>query len=229
MDFIITRQDQELVMDNDTTYCDLQLVHAHIELVGDNPLDMSTAGALDNARLYNIQAGTQTGIQVYNTSTINQGGQTSDLYNHKLVNSIYTHSTAINHGWANVAIEGMLQDVHFLRDTRYTIHNNTALTIPSDLGSIGNRMNIMSFPTHPRKLEKVRMQSRLTVKTHWLGNAPIISRTAMFAEDFADKDPSTFRNQDQTIKYWDASAPQIPASCINYLFMTFRVTPRVDL
>lgn len=236
MEFVVTRQNQEFVVSNDMLYCDIDLVHGHIELVGDvPPLDMPSTAQI---AAYNngLRTGAQSDINTYNTHALNFGGETSILYGGKVVNGLYTHNTAINHGWANVDIDGLTRGGHFLKDMVSTEHNDSGFWIPSDFGFVDNRMKLLNYPTEPRKLEAVRLEQRLRVKTTWMGSAPHPSRVAMFAEDFADKDPSTYRNADGTIRYVQPFEPpavfpglQIPASCINAMFLMFRVTPRIDL
>lgn len=234
MTMVVTRQKQSFQFDSSQDLADIELMRASVQLMGDPPNNNQGGLYGNNGEAYN-GVGLETyayGFDRVNiNSIINAPGITSKVYNIAGENAVQLHNNSIMHDWVTVNIRGMMEAHHFLRDNRSNI-NNVSLLLPTDMGIPAVRANSMQTSNPTATFDAVKLAQTLTVDTHFIGNAPEHDRLARFVEDFADTDPSTYRNADGTVKYYTDALPQvcqIPANMINCMILEFRLKPRVTL
>ena len=222
----VTRQDQSFVASSDLQLCDVELINASVELVGEPGIG---------------NVGIVTGPTTPHNNTmnllhaVNDAGTNSTVYGISSGNRII-HKSHLNHGHLNVSIVGMNQGQQFRQDSQVG-GNNLQLTIPTDNGLVLHRD--VTWPPTPIIMEKVHLQQNLRVQSVFTGTWPSTKKIARFAEDWADVVESgvTKRNSDGTIRYFvnddegQASAQecQVPANCINSLKLVFKISPRTEL
>jgi len=222
----VTRQGQEFVTSGDLQLCDVELINASVELVGEPGLG---------------NFGNQTGATTPHRGTtnklhtVNNAGVTSTVYGVSGENRTIT-KTHLNHGYINVSITGMTQGHQFRTDISQA-GNNLELLIPTDLGLSVNRNT--AWPSTPMMMENVHLQQNLKVHASFAGTWPIQKRVARFTEDWADSTAvtGTKRNADGTVRYFvdddegQASTEQcqVPSNCIEVLKLVFKVTPRTSV
>ena len=222
----VTRQGQEFVTSGDLQLCDVELISASVELVGEP--------GIGNVGLVTGTTAPHKGT-VNLLHTVNDAGQTSTVYGIQSDNRILT-KTHINHGHVNVSIVGMTQGHQFRTDISQP-GNDLELLIPTDLGLSMNRH--VSWPPMPLLLENVHLQQNIKVHAVFAGTGPRNARIARFTEDWADSPAvtGTTRNVDGTVRYFvdddegQASEEecQVPSNCIDALKLVFKVTPRTVL
>lgn len=225
MTLYVTRQNQQFVVANDITLCDLQLIRSSVELVGEPGVSIGNAGLATGAS--QIGFGYTHGLAASYGSTIN----TLYAVNKGVVANAVQHKTSINHGWMNIEIEGMSQARNFMRDDRQ-MDNELSIVVPTDSGLMAVRAAQQGGPPHPIMLENVKLNQNINIACQFAGSGSKQSRTARFVEDFADADPATYRSADGTVKYYDDSgvgadtACQIPSNLVNCMILQFQMTPR---
>lgn len=222
----VTKQGQEFVTSGDLQLCDIELINASVELVGEPGIG---------------NVGIQTGATTPHKGTmnllhaVNDAGTTSTVYGISAENRILT-KTHLNHGHVNVTIEGMTQGHQFRKDVSQG-GNDIDLMIPTDLG-LGLHRNV-DWPRTPLMLENVHLQQRIRINCFFAGTWPARERYARFTEDWADSTAvsGTKRNSNGTVRYFvnddegqsSAQECQVPANCIDSLKLVFKVTPRTKL
>lgn len=229
----VTRQNQQFTIAQGVTLSDLELIRSSVELVGEPGFAYTTQvgrghteGAYDTAGSDTAEVNFTYGSTLNTLYAMNQTGSSTVLSTTE-PNAVI-HKTHLNHGWVNVAITGMTQGRSFMRDDGYE-DNSFDLILPTDNGLISTRAAQQSGAPHTIKLENVQLEPRVVVNTQFSGNWPKSRRVARFVEDFADTDATTLRNDDGTVKYYDASgsgACQIPSNMINCMILQFTMTPR---
>lgn len=226
MTLYVTRQNQQFVVANDITLCDLELIRSSVELVGEPGVSVGDAGLV--AGTSQIAFGnTQGDVAGAYGATVNA------LYdlNKGVVENAVQHKTRINHGWMNIEIEGMSQARNFMRDDRQ-VDNELSLVVPTDSGIISIRAAQQNGPPHPLILENIKLEQNIRIACQFAGSGSKQSRTARFVEDFADENPLTYRSTDGTVKYYDDSGGpangncQIPSNLVNCMILQFQMTPR---
>lgn len=240
----VTKQDQEFVTTNDLQLCDVELVNASVELVGEP--------GFGNTGLVNtgfVQA-TPTASQAYNGSinylyAVNQPGPggVSNVFGYNQTNRVLMKKE-LHHGHVNVHIEGMTKSHQFRQDDAQAGNVGVELAIPTDMGLMSNRAAIQQWPTHPVVIEAVHLQQRMRVKTEFMGTAPSTEKRARFVEDWADSEivkqqiaPEVTRNEDNTVRYFEGNLEGtaqtseciVPSNCINVMKLVFRIRPRTTL
>lgn len=240
----VTRQDQEFVTTNDLQLCDVELVNASVELVGEP--GYGDVGLINTG--YD-PAGTTDALKYkgYKSSMnllhgVNNSGAVSNVYGYDQPNKIYLRSE-LNHGHCNVSIQGMTESHQFRQDSQQK-GNMIDLMIPTDMGLIESRIVNNTWPSTPIVLEAVHMEQRLRVHTSFAGIAPAVNRVARFTQDWADSlavqqsDPPTItRNDDGSVRYFinndegqsSTTECQVPANCIDAMKLVFRIRPRTTL
>ena len=232
----VTRQDQEFVIANDTTVADLELIRSTIELVGEPGFGNGTqyGGGVVGGAVNSGGLGIEEIFPVYGStlnylySVMNTGVSTVDGSTQP--NAI-VHKSCLNHGWANVKIDGITQARSFMRDDRYS-DNDIDILVPTDYGLLANRAINAAGPSHTLKLENIQLEPRVRVKSTFVGCGTPGARRARFVEDFADTDVATYREPDKSVKYFvdDSKGEcQIPANMITCLILQFQMTPRSTL
>lgn len=231
----VTRQDQQFVVAEDITLCDLHLVRSSVELVGEPGFAGSAQighGHVQGAYAPDATAGTLD-VQMPNyLTTVNQlyamnFSGSSTVRGSTGINAV-VHKTSLNHGWMNIEIDGMSQNRNFMRDYRLD-DNELSIVVPTDCGLLPVRMAQQSGPPHPIILENIKLEQTIRIKSQFAGNASKQSRTARFVEDFADTDAATYRSDDGTVKYFTEAGIgpcQIPANMVNCMILQFQMTPR---
>ena len=240
MTFVVTRQAQNFRFGASQDFCDIQLMRASVQLMGDPPIEDKGGLFGANGLTYNGVDVTQYGYthdSVNLISPVNHGGATSTVKNITGPNEIKLRDNSIMHDWVSVGIQGMMEPHHFLRDNTDNMNSITMIT-PTDMGVPAKRTGAMQSMNPPVKFEAVKLDQNLIVHTHFMGSLPQEKRLARFVEDYADTNPSTLRNPDGTVKYFadqagvfgaTQSVSQIPANMINCMILEFLVTPRVAL
>lgn len=230
MTLYVTRKDQEFVVSNDLQLVDIELVRSSIELMGE-PGFTAEGGYVNGGR--DVAGGATPILQnkaymatVNGLYAINKTG-TSTLYGDTGTNSI-VHLPHLNHGWANVEIKGMTEGNQFLRDENFT-DNSLSLIVPTDHGLLSVRSAQQNGPPTELRLERVKMQQKLRVNIQFAGTWPTNKRQARFVEDFADTDPTTYRNTDLTVKTHGTTDCQIPSNMIVCAVLQFKIKPRTTL
>jgi len=221
----VTRQSQQFVVSNDITLCNLELIRSSVELVG----EPGVSGGFAAIGTFGNQIGQG---HVHGGAVTSYGETVNALYalNQNPTNGIQ-HKTSINHGWMNIEIEGMSQGRNFMRDTRQD-DNELSIVVPTDNGLLTLRAAQQLGPPTPIMLENIKLEQTITIRSQFAGNSSKQTRTARFAEDFADTDAATFRSTDGTVKYYDDSNGandaecQIPANIVNSMILQFQMTPR---
>jgi hypothetical protein len=233
MTLYVTRQNQDFVVADDITLCDLELVRSSVELVGEPGLGGGGQIGYGHTQGAYAPAEATLDLQMPNySSTVNQlyamnlsGSSTVKGMN--APNGV-VHKTALNHGWMNIEIEGMSQNRNFMRDYRQD-DNELSIVVPTDSGLLSMRAAQQNGPPHPVMLENIKLEQTIRIKSQFAGNASKQSRTARFVEDFADTDPTTYRSADGTVMYYSAAgigACQIPSNMVNCMVLQFQMTPR---
>jgi hypothetical protein len=225
MTLYVTRQNQQFVVANDITLCDLELIRSSVELVGEPGVSAGNAG---------VATGTsQIGFGYTQGSSGPYGSTVNALYdvNKTVVVNAVQHKTHINHGWMNIEIEGMSQARNFMRDDRQ-LDNELSLVVPTDSGIISIRAAQQNGPPHSLVLENIKLEQNIRIACQFAGSGSKQSRTARFVEDFADADPTTYRSSNGSVKYYDDSGGaadtkcQIPSNLVNCMILQFQMTPR---
>lgn len=227
----VTRQGQEFVTSGDLQLCDVELVNASVELVGEPGI----------GHVGNIAGETTSHKTTFNQlHTVNNAGTKSTVYNIEGENRIL-QKAHLNHGHLNISIQGMSQGHQFRKDISQA-GNNLEFLVPTDLGLTTQRY--VTWPTTPLMLENVHLQQNLKVMCSFAGSWPETFRLARFVEDWADSpavqldiSPALTRNTDGTVRYTvnndegQASAQQcqVPANCVEAVKLVFKVTPRTLL
>lgn len=228
----VTRQNETFITNaSQTELCDLHLISASCELVGDPGIGNRglVSGPL---REHNSNSLIANGYG----NSINKNAvafNTSMVLNETVPNKIEMKPN-MHHGHLNVFISGLTYSEKFINDTEKK--NRLFLTVPTDLGLVYTR-NTISYPPNEIVFENVKLASEIQVQSQFFGTIPEPKRRARFVEDFADTDPSTYRNADGTVRYFvdnDESASstslcQIPPNCIQCLKLVFVVKPRNTL
>lgn len=239
MTLYVTHQNQRFVIAHDLNLVDVELVRSSVELVGE-PGFAAQGGFVSGAaftpagtsfdekhRAYSSTINTLYAINVDDEIATNQTTH-SVVYGINGPNAIM-HKTHLNHGWANVEIEGMTTPTDFLADMS-TSDNRLQIFIPTDDGLLPARKTLQAGPATPMVLQNIRLEQQITVNTYFGGNGPTDKRIARFAQDYANENPDTLKNYDGTIKYFDATSPGsaclIPANMINCMVLQFKVTSR---
>lgn len=221
----VTRQNQQFVVADDITLCDLELIRSSVELVGEPGVSVGNAGVPTG--ISQIGFGYTQGLTAAYCGTINE------LYalNKSVVANSVQHKTSLNHGWMNIEIDGMSQARNFMRDDRQ-VDNELSLVVPTDSGIMSIRTAQQSGPPHPIVLENIKLEQNIKIACQFAGSASKQSRTARFVEDFADADPTTYRSADGSVKYYDDSGGatdadcQIPSNLVNCMILQFQMSPR---
>lgn len=220
----VTRQGQEFVTSGDLQLCDIELINASVELVGEPGI--GNVGAVSSAT-------TPHNATMNLLHIINDVNVVSTVYGISGENRI-SAKTHINHGHLNVEIIGMTEGHQFRKDISRN-GNDISLLIPTDNGLILHRES--NWPPTPIILENVHLQQNLRVECTFAGIWPKLKRVARFTEDWADTPGGTKRNADKTIRYFSsddegqgsAAECQVPANCINAVKLVFKVSPRTEL
>jgi hypothetical protein len=239
----VTHQGQEFITTNDLSLCDIELVGATCELVGE-PED-----------------GNITGRTTHNEHAPNLAGTTSTVFGTTVSNTL-DFRTGINHGHLNVQIEGMTEGHQFRQDARH-LDNQLEFVIPTDAGLEANRLLLQSWPPQPIRVEAIKLKQRLRVFSTFLGNQPENTRAARFVEDWAVQNEvpyditsvagtlnSTYLNNDGRVNWFslpDRAVPHttegekltgivssdetchVPSNCITALKLVFDIKPRAIL
>ena len=232
----VTRQDQEFLISHDTTVADLELIRSTVELVGEPGFSRQSkfGGGVVGGTSFPTGSGVDEVYPIYGSTlnylypALNTGNST--VNGSEQPNAV-VHKAAINHGWANVQIDGLTQARAFMRDDRLS-DNNIDILVPTDYGLITNRATNAAGPSHTLKLEKIQVEPKIKVRTSFVGSGTPISRLARFVEDFADTDPATYRETDGSVKYFEddaIGACQIPSNMITCLILQFQLTPKSQL
>jgi len=226
----VTRQGQSFVTSGDLQLCDVELVNASVELVGE-------PGKGNVGSVSGYVAG-DSSVEPYNGTmnllhAVNDAGTTSTVYQIEGENRIQS-KTHINHGLLNINIVGMTQGTQFRKDVSVG-GNNLELLVPTDNGLITQRF--AAWPSTPLLLENVHLQQNLRVECTFAGTWPQSKRIARFVEDWADTPGGTKRNTDGTVRYFvgddegqsSTAECQVPANCVQFVKLIFKVSPRVEL
>ena len=235
----VTRQGQEFITTNDLSLCDVELINATCELVGE-------PGSGNNGNIGTYRVGT-------NLIDINSPSlpltEYDQVYGQKISNSM-DFRTGINHGHVNVQIEGMTEGHQFRQDALH-LDNKLEFVIPTDVGLERNRLIMESWPPQPIRVEAVKLQQRLRVFTNFLGNTSKDKRLSRFVEDWADAtgnrnlngQPTWFRRYPTVYDPTDVpplgeantgiiepdEICQVPGNCITALKLVFNIKPRAVL
>jgi hypothetical protein len=222
----VTRQGQEFITTNDLSLCDVELITATCELVGE-------------PQTGNIGTGTSSSNRIFTNKLLhNLPGEVSKVYDQDIDNSIDTR-TGINHGQVNVQILGMTEGHQFRQDAVH-LDNKLEFVVPTDLGLEANRIGMQSWPPQPIRIEAVKLQQRLRVYTNFLGNISRDKRVSRFVEDWADAtgkrnangQPTWFTGSDtekNTGVIGSSEICQVPGNCITALKLVFNIKPRAVL
>jgi len=230
----VTHQDQQFVVANDITLCDLELIRSSIELVG----EPGFAGGSGQIGFGHTQGAYAPGEATIDLQMPNYLSTTNQLYamntsGTSMVRGVIApnaivHKTSLNHGWINIEIEGMSQARNFMRDDRQE-DNELSIVLPTDNGLLAVRSAQQLGPPRPLILENIKLEQTIRIKSQFAGNSSKQQRTARFVEDFADTLPATYRSADGTVKYYAESGTgpcQIPANMVNCMILQFQMTPR---
>lgn len=218
----VTKQGQQFVTSGDLQLCDIELINASVELVGE-------PGLGNNGYITGATAPHKTSV---NRLTINEQGTTSTVYGIEGENRVQ-EKTHINHRHLNVKILGMTQGHQFRQDISHA-DNALELLIPTDFGI--HSYNTVWPPT-PIILENVHLEQNLRVECSFAGNWPLNKRVARFTEDWALTPGGTKKNLDGTIRYItgddetiaSSAQCQVPANCVEAVKLVFKVSPRTEL
>ena len=220
----VTRQGQQFVTSGDLQLCDVELINASVELVGEPGI--GNVGITSGAT-------TPHNGTVNLLHAVNDAGVVSTVYGISSENRVL-NKTHLNHRYLNVSIVGMTQGHQFRQDSSQA-GNNIQLLVPTDYGLIQYRDE--SWPAQPLMLENVHLQQNLRVECVFAGTWPNAKKVARFTEDWADTAGGTKRYADGTVRYFvngdegQASTQecQVPANCINAVKLVFKVSPRTEL
>jgi len=212
----VTRQDQKFTTSGDLQLCDVELINAHVELVG------------EPGQGYN---GYESGI----TNTVGFKSSLNAFTLQDNPENKILQKSHLNHGHANISIHGMTQPHQFRVDYQQP-GNDIQFLIPTDLGLLSQRNHM--WPAHPLMLERVHLQQSIQVHTEFAGTWPHEKRKADFVEDWADNTIGiTTRNEDGTVRYTisndevvgSTAECQVPANTIEHVKLVFKITPRTML
>ena len=221
----VTRQGQQFVTSGDLQLCDVELINATVELVGEPGL--GNAGVIASET-------TPFNSTVNLLHAVNDAGAVSLVYGILGENRVLS-KTHLNHQHLNVSITGMTQGHQFRQDQLHT-DNSLQVLVPTDFGLVHQRNQ--NWPSTPIMLENVHLQQNLRVECTFAGNWPAPKRVARFTEDWADTAGGTKRNTDGTVRYFIGDVEgqsaatvecQVPANCINAVKLVFKVCPRTEL
>lgn len=220
----ITRQGQDFVTTGDLQLCDVELVNATVEMVGEPGIgnfgDISGKGVAHNTTVNALHS-------------VNNAGVTSLVYGVESENRII-NKTHLNHHHVNIRIEGMTEGHQFRQDTLGG-GNNIQFMVPTDYGLLPLKDN--QWPPTPIMLENVHLKQNLRVECTFAGTWPAMKRVVRFTEDWADTAGGTKRNIDGTVRYFvnndegqtSTQECQVPANCVNAIKLVFKVSPRTEL
>lgn len=221
MTLYITRQNQEFVTQGDDRFCDMELIYANVNLVGEPGL----------GNVGSITADGEGGWR----NTINSLHAVNDFNAGQIDNRIISKSF-LDHQFVNTRILGMHEGVQFQQDYQAP-GNAIQLLIPTDFGL--SALQTHPWPPTPFLMERVRLKERMRIETEYAGTLPIANRVARFVEDWADIPETgiTKRNTDGTVRYFigdiegqgTATECQVPANCISSMKLIFKISPRKDL
>jgi hypothetical protein len=225
MTLLVTRQHQSFSTIASQQLCDIELINASVQLVGEPGI--GNVGVLNSST-------TPHKSTMNSLHAVNDAGTTSTVYGLSAENRII-QKTHLDHGYLNIGIKGMTMNHHFRQDTIHAGNGNIQLFIPTDLGLLEKRD--VTWPINPIKLEAVHLQQSIKVTSIFSGTWPDMKKYARFTEDWADTAGGTKRNVDGTVRYFvnddegQASAQecQVPANCIDSIKLVFKITPRVDV
>lgn len=242
MTLYVTRQEERFITSRYMQLCDIELINAEVQLVGEPGLSGS---GFPVGAAYTSTATPTTltkGEFMFHNSTINVveaingQGIESTVMGQMLPNRI-VERPHLNHRNVNVRIEGMRAN-HQFRQDELNASNQLDLCIPTDLGLAEHRALLASWPPTPIVMEAVRLEQQMVVSTDFSGNGPVVQRRARFVQDWADSDASR-RNADGTVKYFtnnnekiDEQDPNIclvPSNMIVAMKLIFQITPRTTL
>jgi hypothetical protein len=225
MTLYVTRQNQEFIPRGDMLLCDIELINATCDLVGEPPSAYKT---------------TDHSIESFNNNTINSQGTVSTVLskNHSTTTTNYiSEKTYLNHSNVNIRISGMTKGHQFKADNRYNDNSNLMFVVPTNLGKRSASTALQLWPSTPICVSAVKLEPKLHVDTFFMGTVPEAQRYGRFVEDWADSAPGrrhTVNEFDsrygQVIYFNDASvdsgACTIPANLIQHIKLVFKVTPR---
>lgn len=231
MTLYVTRQNQEFVTSRYMQLCDVELINASVQLVGEPGL--SGSGYAVGAAYINYDTGPaadellkekfmfhNTTINLLNPT--NGQGVTSNVYGSEQPNRM-VERPHLNHSNVNVRITGMRENHQFRQDEKDPA-NQLDFCIPTDLGLADHRATLASWPPTPLLLERARLEQMLKVETQFVGSGSPAIRQARFVEDWADSPveiaklqavtpilgvPNSTRNPDGTIMYFPSNNEDI--------------------
>lgn len=200
MTLYVTRQNQEFVTSRYTQLCDVELVNATVQLVGEpglNGTGIIPAGfnLLDDKDKVGLGKPNVPGYRnsinlfgsingVANTTSTNVANITSEVYGIRLPNRI-SQKPHLNHRFVNVRIDGMREQHQFKQD-EIDQSNQLDFVVPTDMGLQQDRASLAVWPPTPLELQRVHLQQRLRVSTEFAGTGPRQNRIGRFVEDWAD-------------------------------------------
>ena len=220
----ITRQGQQFVTSGGQQLCDVELVNATVQMVGEPGIgnfgNVSGPTTPHNTTMNKLHA-------------VNEAGVTSTVYGITGENRILS-KTHIDHGHVGINVEGMMQGHQFRTDVSQG-GNGFRMLVPTDNGLMMHRDK--NWPQQPLMLENVHLQQNLRVETIFAGLWPETKRIARFTEDWADTPGGTKRNADKTVRYFTSDDEgqssseecQVPSNCIDSIKLVFKITPRTEL
>lgn len=236
LQFYVTRQNQEFNVNLNLTFCDVELTRASVQLVGDPGL--SNWGVVNQGIFLDDMAVPQPTLTPMYGNSINNRDlafETSVVRGNIQPNAIVSRPE-IDHGWCNISIRGMTENVQFMRDN--SDGRPTSFVVPTDFGLIANRAAQQNTEAKGVKLQMVKLENRLTVSTSFLGLGNDSRLEARFVEDWANEDVSTrreFGTKDGDVKYFETEVYEetkpclVPPNLIQSMFLEFKITPRTDL
>lgn len=221
----VTQQGQQFVTSGDLQLCDIELVSASVELVGEPGI----------GNIGNVSSATKPHrVTLNQLHAVNGAGATS-IVNRITGGNRILQRHEINHGYLNIEIEGMTQQHQFRTDISQK-GNDLQLLVPTDLGLAQNRN--VDWPPNRLLLENISLQQAVKVNCYFSGTAPSNLRIARFVKDWADSpNVANGRNTDGTVRYFvnndegQASTQQcqVPSNCVEFLKLVFKVIPRSTL
>jgi hypothetical protein len=232
MTLYVTRQGQQFNTGGDLQLCDISLISASVELVGE-------PGTGNHGIVSGIEgggAGETTYNNTINALPINDAGITSVVFGIAGENRVL-RKTHLNHGHLNISIPGLTEAGHQFKQDSAQPGNQIKLMVPTDLGLLRNRS--VSWPPQPIELPNVILQQRINVNCSFAGTWPESMKVARFTEDWADSNEGIIvkRNIDNTVRYYpnddegqsSIQLCQVPSNCINSIKLVFKIDPQTVL